>query len=442
MDIEVEFERALRALEPARLLIAFSGGLDSSALLVLAERHAAASRVPLLALHVNHGVHPEADAWERHCRRVCGRLDVALEVDRLETTERSEAALRELRYACFERRMSAGDVLLTGHHRDDLAETLLLNLLRGAGVHGLAALPARRALGPGHLLRPLTTVPRAELLPIVRAAGFDWVEDPTNRDTALNRNFIRHRVLPLLGSRWPGAGATLARAAVLAREAAELLDESLARDLEKLRTPDPEVLSLEGLLRHGPARRSALLRAWLNEFELPLPSRARLAEGLRQLGAARADAGPRVDCGSFELRRYRRLLYLWRALPPIDPELCLHWRGPRVELPAAVGALEWRDDAGAAVATEAPPLEVRFTTAEKRLKPRGQRHHRPFKLLFQEAGLPPWERARCPLIHADGRLLALGDLYWTDQFDDLQQRLGARCHWHGRPLLDPPAPVG
>ncbi len=406
MDIEVEFERALRALEPARLLIAFSGGLDSSALLVLAERHAAASRVPLLALHVNHGVHPEADAWERHCRRVCGRLDVALEVDRLETTERSEAALRELRYACFERRMSAGDVLLTGHHRDDLAETLLLNLLRGAGVHGLAALPARRALGPGHLLRPLTTVPRAELLPIVRAAGFDWVEDPTNRDTALNRNFIRHRVLPLLGSRWPGAGATLARAAVLAREAAELLDESLARDLEKLRTPDPEVLSLEGLLRHGPARRSALLRAWLNEFELPLPSRARLAEGLRQLGAARADAGPRV------------------------------------ELPAAVGALEWRDDAGAAVATEAPPLEVRFTTAEKRLKPRGQRHHRPFKLLFQEAGLPPWERARCPLIHAGGRLLALGDLYWTDQFDDLQQRLGARCHWHGRPLLDPPAPVG
>ncbi len=431
------FDDALRGLDPGRLLVAFSGGLDSTALLLLARRYATARGLPLGALHVNHAAHPEAGAWEGHCRSVCRRLEVPLQVERpqpgSEPTDSSEAALRDLRYTCFVRVMQASDLLLTAHHRDDVAETLLLNLLRGAGLEGLAAVPARRPLGLGAVARPLLAIARADLEPVVEQAGLAWIEDPSNQDTRRRRNFIRHRALPLLKERWPGATTTIARAATLSREAAELLDESLTRELEPLRTPDPAAIALDRLRRFSAARQRALLRLWLRELGIVAPPRARLAELVRQLGCARADAQPRARFGGVELRRYRELLYARRPVPPLDPATEVKWSSPRVELPAGAGTLEWLVEDGAALSAEPPELTVRFSTNDKCLKPAGRRHRRPLRLLFQEAGLPPWERPRCPLIFSGQRLLGLGDLCWTDEFEAIQRRLGARYRWRRAP---------
>lgn len=201
-----------------RLIVGYSGGLDSHVLL-----HGLAMHRPywltqkLEAIYVDHGLQTASAVWGEHCAEVCRDLNMPFRVLKIDARpvpgESPEAAARRARYAALAAELGFDSALLTAHHRDDQAETLLLQLLRGAGPYGLAAMPAVSRLGQGRLLRPFLEVDRAELLAYAGKHGLRWIEDASNTDTGFDRNYLRHRVLPLLRERWPAVNRTLSRSA-------------------------------------------------------------------------------------------------------------------------------------------------------------------------------------------------------------------------------------
>jgi tRNA(Ile)-lysidine synthase len=408
---------ALRRFPPAsRLIVAYSGGLDSHVLLHAASLLRGADFPELRAIHVHHGLAPRADAWTVHCEAVCAALGVPLEVIRVdaraETGESPEAAARAARYRALEAALTPGDGLLTAHHRRDQAETLLLQLLRGAGPAGLAAMPRWQPLGAGWHGRPLLDVSRECLEAHARAHGLVWIEDESNLDIRFDRNLLRQEVMPRLRERWPALDEMLARAASHQAEALGLLGELARQDLEDLRGDPPGTLSVSALARLRPARRRNALRFWLMDKGLPLPSMARLQSVLDDVLTAAPDAMPRVAWEGGEVRRYRDALY---AMPPMalhDPALRLPWDG---RSPLAIDALgvvltpEWLQGQGL-VPEAGETLTVAFRRGGETMRVRDRT--RELKKLMQERGIPPWERERVPLVYRGDELVAV---YWKSE---------------------------
>ncbi len=403
-----------------RCLVAFSGGPDSTVLLhALASLRAEFPALRLTALHLDHALHPASPHWANHCRALCRRLDVGLHVHRLaalDTAGGVEAAAREARYAWFSTHVNTGDVLVTAHHRADQAETLLYNLVRGAGVRGLAAMPVERPFAGGTLARPLLSLTRQDLLEYGRSHRLEWIDDPANEGLDHDRNFIRHRLVPAILERWPGAERNLARAAINAGEAAGILDRLAERGVHACRVDDAfNPLSTAPVLNTAalgdlPADECLnLLRWWMIEAGYPPPSRQRLRRLHRDLLA-----DPRVSTGSFawagvSIRRYRDAIYLVPPLPAAMPGPTV-WRVPEPfdvpGLPLSLSARRGRGD-GIALPPGRVSLTVDFATADRsiRLRPGGPR--RSLRKVFQEAGVPPWLRRVLPRVSLDGELLCV-----------------------------------
>ena len=259
MDIVAHLRRTLAALPPARrYYVAFSGGLDSQVLLHALAQLRRELAAPVAAVHIHHGLSPNADRWAAQCDAACAALAIPCEVRHVQARhaagESREAAARAARYAAFAQILDTDDMLLTAHHQDDQAETLLLMLLRGAGVAGLAGMPAWRGLGRGRLARPLLSLSRQTLRDYALRCGLRWIEDESNFDTSLHRNFLRHEVLPRLREAWPAADRTLARSAAHLGEATELLAELAAGDVTALAGGAAGTLAVGGLVTLSPAR--------------------------------------------------------------------------------------------------------------------------------------------------------------------------------------------
>lgn len=403
-----------------RYLVAFSGGLDSHCLLHALAALRGGLSVDLEAVHVHHGLQAQAEAWTEHCRAVAEGLNVPLTVLRVDAGaargESPEAAARAARYAALRPLLGAGEVLLTAHHQDDQAETLLLQLLRGAGPAGLAAMPPLAPLGVGWLARPLLAVTRAALHAYARRHALRWVDDPMNQDPAFDRNYLRQQVLPRLRLRWPAASATLARAARHQAEALRLLEALGAIDLGAARGEREGTLRIEALRGLDGARQRNLLRLWLRERGLPVPGERRLSAALAGLLVEREDARPSARWPGAELRRYRGLLYGATPQPPFDASQVIAWDGRSVlEVAGACSAVDptqLREGLGLEVAALEPPLTVRFRRGAERCRPQGRAHSQSLKKLLQEAGVPPWERERVPLLYAGERLVAVVG-YWA-----------------------------
>lgn len=405
------------------LAVAFSGGRDSTVLLHLLLQLCAADR--LRALHVQHDLQPAAPGWARHCAGQCAALGVPLTVLRVHVARDSgqglEAAARAVRYAALRAALAPGEALLTAHHCGDQLETLLLHLRRGSGPDGLAGIPARGELEGRPLLRPLLSAEPAALADYARQAGLRWIEDPSNADPAIDRSFLRHEVLPRLLARWPDFARGAARSAALMSEAAGLLAAQAATDQAACVTKPRQgsaagSLDLAACLALPEARLRLLLRQLCRERNLPLPPEPALRRGLPQLLAAGGDRNPRLGWPGAELYRYRDRLYLQRATDPAPPpEGLVLVPGETIELGGIRGRLRLVPVAAGGIVVPPDGLSVGWRRGGERLRPAGQAHHRPLKLLLQERGVLPWMRAQVPLLFAGGRLVAVADLWLVEQ---------------------------
>jgi len=434
--------RILQGLPAAvRYRVALSGGLDSSVLLRALAAIRADLSGELLAVHVDHGIHPRAAEWQRHCAQLCRSLDVPLDSRRVEVKpgsgESLEAVAREQRYGVFRELMRPGEALLLAQHADDQLETFLLQALRGAGVRGLAAMPMSAEFAGGWLLRPLLEFKRSELEAWARAQGFSWIEDPSNADTGLDRNYLRHEVLPRLKARWPAAADTVSRAARHCAEAEAVVQLLAAEDFRKYRAGETlPVLALDEL---PPPRARQLLRHWLESRGLPLPPAHKLAEILLQAKAAE-DRNPCVDWTGAEVRRYGGQLYAQRPLPPAPEEFRL-LPGAVRELGEGLGALSLVPAAGEGIrAGLCGPqgIRVAFREGGESCRPAGRAHGRPLKKWLQEMHVLPWLRDRLPLIYSDGadqELLAVAGLFACEPHAARPGEPGLRIEWREHPRL-------
>ena len=435
---------------PRRFAVAFSGGLDSTVLLAALCR--LTPRPEVRALHVDHGLHPDSEAWERHCGAAAAALGVGYESRRCAVEpipgESLEAQARQVRYRALEDLVTSGETLLTAHHADDQLETVMLRLFRGTGVRGLRGIARLQPFGTGYLARPLLGVLRSEILAAARAWGLEWIEDPSNRDSRFDRNYVRAELIPRIAARWPAAARTVGRAAGQMAEAQQILDETALADATRAdatradatgadATGDPGRIECSVLRDLSPARRRNLLRHSLIRLGLPVPDTRQMDTLLDALEVRRRDARTRVQWPGGEARVYRDRLYLLEPLPAASPagytgevSLARPWSGPEGKLQLVSGASpglpgNWAEEG----------FSVRFRKGGERFRPMGRQHSRPLKKWLQEAGVPPWLRARIPLLYREDALVAVGDLWVTAATGD---KGDSRNRWQVRWTDHPP----
>lgn len=402
--------------------IALSGGLDSCVLL-----HALASlRLPvkLHALHINHQISPNANAWQANCADMCARLNIvfiAAKVAVKNSGRGIEDAAREARYAVFEQHIKSSDYLFTAHHADDQAETLLLRLMRGTGPRGLAAMARQRPLGQGTLLRPLLNFSRADLEKYARAQELSWVNDESNADNHYDRNYLRNQVMPLLRERWPAFTGNWQQTAELCAANEALIEELAAQDL-MLADFKPALVGTSISLVYAEslslARRHNLIRTWLRGQGLSTPQQPHLQQIEQQIIGGRQDAETQVTWGDVSLRVYRQRIY---ALPLADlprvPDSPLEF-APTITLPAGFQfAFEYIESSDKPLLKpNSPNLHLRFRQGGERCRPAGRAHSQTLKRLLQDYGVEPWLRESLPLIYSNNDLVAVADLWVCEGF--------------------------
>jgi tRNA(Ile)-lysidine synthase len=387
-------------------LMAYSGGLDSHALLhkmsVLKKQN---PEIQLRAIHVHHGLHEKADQWAAHCEIICRQLDIPLSVKKINipnhTGESLEALAREARYRVIAEHLAEDECVLTAHTMDDQAETLLLQLIRGAGPKGLSAMPMRKPFAHSVLLRPLLKTTRETLEQYAAAQALVWVEDESNQDHQFDRNYLRHRVMPLLKARWPAVLNTLSRSAQHCANASNLLTEFADRDLMQLQGSAENTLSVSSLLQLSSDRRSSIFRHWLKSFGLNFPSTQQVQQFEKNMLQCDEDAMPMMIFDTMQMRRYRDDIYLLPLFEAFDERTVLSWdlKAP-LKLPGNFGELQ-----PAADYHVFNDISLRFRQGGEKIKPAGSDYTQSLKKLFQAWGVPPWERDRIPLLYSGDRLI-------------------------------------
>ena len=418
---------ALAEAPAAPLCVAFSGGPDSTALLhALAQLPAARAR-GLRALHVDHGLHADSGAWAEHCWRFCTTLALPCDVLRVQVdTDKGdglEAAARRARYDALATHLHEGEWLLLGHHRDDQVETMLLKLLRGAGPDGLGGMRALRPFGPGQLWRPLLSLSRQQLRDYVEVHALKCIDDPSNADTRLARNHLRHEILPQLLRHWPQAADSILHSATLCRAAANTLRTQWLASFDGLHDPASGSLDATGWLALDPALRDPLLDHWLHARNLPAPTTAQRRQIERQCGA-RAGQLPCIRWAGAELHIWKGKLW---ALPA-ELAVAIDWQAPWHGEPLTLidGSELSLDDPDARLAE---PLTVRLRQGGERIKPAGDAHTRELRHLFQQAQLPPWQRNVCPLLYAGDELVAVAGRWISHRGGVIFRQAGATPCW-------------
>ncbi len=396
----------LKTVPPsAHYRVAYSGGCDSHVLLhalVAIRGHLPAIKIS--ALHINHGLADDADQWARHCEQVAADLDVdfqVVEVDAMgQVGESPEAAARQARYHVFAEQMNAGDGLLLAHHQDDQAETLLLQLFRGAGVRGLAAMPRCIDFSSGWLARPLLGMSCQQLRDYAEEAGLRWIEDPSNQSAEFDRNFLRHHIIADLLPRWPALSQTLARTAQHQSSAGKLLDELAQMDLETLSGSRAACLSICGLKQLSRERQDNVLRYWIRLRGILPPSTVQLQRIHAEVLSAREDAQPQVDWADSMIRRYRNDLYLLSTKSNIAQSMSWDLKN-NLNLSAECHlTIKQQRGLGLKASLQGrTDISVRFRRGGELCRPAGRRQTHRLKTLWQEWDVPPWEREHIPLIY-------------------------------------------
>ncbi|MFK8046909.1 MAG: tRNA lysidine(34) synthetase TilS [Halioglobus sp.] len=415
--------------------VAFSGGMDSTVLLhqTRAWQRARNGAPEVIAWHVNHQMQEASDDWENHCSQICGDWELPFQVSQVQvelTGQGYEAAAREARYGVFEQGMEEGDILLMAHHLDDQVETFFLRLMRGSGLRGLSSMPVQRSLGRGELARPLLYEHRETLQAYAVKHSLTFVEDSSNEDTSLDRNYLRQQVLPLLEQRWPAYRQTVDRAARHVSSALSTLEDHLPEPVTVYSSLGDPGVPLQVLVSNTRDVAIIRLRSWLHAKGLSMPSAAVVDEFLRQLNEGIEDSAPKLDCGSYAMQRYGDAVYL---LPDFREER------DRASYSLATGescnvggvgtlSLVRASKQGVSV-VPGECFDIVWRSGGERCRPLGREHSQTLKKLFQERSVPPWWRARVPLLFCGDEMLAVGDLWFCEssrfrQVDSSAQRGG------------------
>lgn len=425
-----------------RVTVAYSGGADSTALLhLLHSLTKDGFPLELSAIHVHHGMSPNADKWVHHCQQFCDALTIPLTVVRVEVTTRRtgiERAAREARYAAFEQAIDDGSLLFQGHHQDDQAETVLLRLFRGTGLDGLAAIPRRRPLGQGQLLRPLLSCSRKSIEHYCQHHQLAFIFDDSNLDMRFARNFIRQQLMPMIDQRWPEVaerlGALADEAAAFAQQHQDDTSQLLATCLET----HPEwllgktlLLNIDALNKFPMATRQQILRAWLKHNELEMPSREQLQRIFIELIQASPDSNPQMRMDNHILRRHANCLMLSKLKTPEAPPMEVNWdwrlsknlvlnmgtltlepanQGPQVFFPDDELTIRWRHHLDP---------EYKFAIA-------GREGRKTLRRWFQEYKVPTWLRDEVPLVFHKEQLICAPGLWIAEGF---QWETGQRAVW-------------
>lgn len=431
MNLSGQFQHLLETLpvvQSARsCIVAYSGGVDSHVLLHLCH----AAGLSVRAIHIHHGLQAEADHWDRHCAEVCAQLDIAytcIHIDaEPESGESPEDAARKARYLALENELRSDDVLLTAHHQDDQAETLMLQLMRGAGPAGLASMPMIKSFGAGYHVRPLLGFSQQVLTRYAEQHQLAWVDDPSNADTSFDRNYIRKQVMPRLMQNWPNANQAISQAASLQQDALEIIEAMAATDLAAVSTQQRNSLSVSKLRQLPVVRQYNVLRYWINTEGYDRPRRNILQEVVNSVLPAAEDAAPLVLWGNTEIRRYQDTLYVLQALNSHEIHHVYAWDGEQplfIETLNMELCLEQTAGKGLHQDVVARGMTVRFRQGGEQLRPHGRQHTHSLKKLMQEAGIPPWQRNRIPLIFIDHHLACVCGYWVAEMFSVSEDQQG------------------
>jgi tRNA(Ile)-lysidine synthase len=408
--------------------MAYSGGLDSHVLLHLCAGIRNELPLKLCAVYINHMLSPYATQWSKHCEKMCKSLNI----DFLSITinaqsmdgESPEETARLSRYAAFTKLLQSNDFLLTAHQQDDQAETVLLQLFRGAGPKGLAAMPKIKPFGKGFHARPLLDFTRNELKQYAEKNQLQWIEDESNTNTHFTRNFLRHEIIPLLKTRWPTLTKTLSRSAEHCAEASHIIDEVAEKDLagmtqryETLQVLHPfdlvpqsisHDILLKPILALTPARQRYVLRAWFNQLNFPIPSAIKLKQIQQDFFTAREDKSPYMQWKNVELRRYKNKLYVMQCLAPHNSLQSFVWDLKKPLFLPNIGELRTT-----LINLTIKEVLVRFRQGDETCQLPGRHFHHELKKLFQIWNIPPWERDRIPLIFLEDKLIAVVGYFYN-----------------------------
>lgn len=419
---------------PAKnIWLAYSGGMDSHVLLVVMSALRFQLPISLQVIHIHHGLQPLAETWAIHCQTICAELQLRCEVVKVQVNtqigESIEAQARLARYAALQARMNANDILLTAQHQDDQAETLLLQLFRGSGVAGLAAMPEIHRFGEGWLLRPFLRLSRQQLHEYAVEKNLQWIEDDSNQNRRFDRNFLRHDIIPQLQQRWTQLNAVLSRVARHQAEAQDLLIELGQHDLTTCFSKRfSNTISILELKKLSPARQRNLLRTWLKQCNVLMPSTQHLHEILAMSDAA-ADRQPVVCWADVEIRRYQNCLFLVHKLPSLDNFSSIFWNLAE-PLPLPLGQLRAEKVLGRGIKIlDSTQVKVQLRHGGEMGRWRG--HRREIKKLLQQWLVPPWLRHYLPLIYVQDTLVALPNLMICDDFQVAQDEIGWLISWEG-----------
>jgi len=402
---------------PRSVLVAYSGGADSTALLhavVRSRKTATPINVPIRAVHFNHHLQEDANSWQNHCEHTCRTLGIPLTVVPLELPDDTENTARSARYDALKTLLRPDEVLMTAHHRDDQAETVLQHLLRGCGLTGLGGIRPVQSFAQGWLTRPLLNWPKQQLLDWLLAEGIPWVQDPSNRDPRYRRNFLRHRIMPAVQENWPQADKALSRVAEHTQGALDLLRHFYRHHGPARGQPLP--LSFFNQL--PPTAHGTWLALWLADNRLNLPDSTRIREFLAQCLNAGTDRAPQLDIGSQRIVRWRDALHLTENSAENLGEWTKNWDGLcPLKLPGSLGSLELTGLCG----KDSRRFQVGFYRGGESIHLPGHAHRKRLKKLFQEQAIAPWQRRQLPLIFEAGsdtarkNLLAIGDRWLAEQ---------------------------
>ena len=385
----------------SRIFVGFSGGADSHSLLhALVELSRREALPPIIALHINHGLHEDANDWSAHCAAVASDLGVEFHerVVSVDAGASPEAQARDVRYSVFESFLASGDVLLLGHHLDDQVETVLFRLIRGAGHSGLAGIPEKRPLGTGWLMRPLLGITRDQIENYAGSHQLAYLNDGSNDDTRYDRNFLRHEVLPLIESRWPGYRSGFARSATLS---GELAASGHFDNLTEYTRYGGPYLPMDV---HDAKSLHRALHGWLKELNAPLPDFVALEEFARQCMHAQGDKLPELKVGGYLLQRWRQGIHLYSGDIDYDFDISCEVGGA---LAGRWGSIAWQEadmglPAGVSIRVRAPRHGEAVSL--------GQRPRRSVGQWLHEAGVPPYLRGCYPLVQVGDEIIAIPDV--------------------------------